>query len=425
MAAFEEEVSLRSSLHISLDSAYMGVLAPGDRRAVSASKRLYEYSGGWNKQIEVWRLRYALAWKIQLGHLPLWALMSGIADPLFCRGSKAVQRVGAWVVGSLVHQRIMERYVKAFPNDEIVLDGRIQAHGLTPSEPLSERALRQPLTVFGALNYCLAGGRCDIINITKGHIWEIKPGGLAAKAVGQIWGYIDNFEVARQMLRYDGQPQPHPLIAGPTPVKEALPDSVLEEFHLELGAVTLLIRPYTVPGLDGLILYGAALKLPRSQGQSEALAEAKALPIKLEQILAGAATLSNLRQQESDRRIIEEILIICGITAGVLLAAVGWAAVAAGEGVVAVAGSGGLAAASATEAAGGTITELFSRTASGVVMNTALREVAAEMSKIAAGVIAVKIGGRVVEGLIPEHVGLAVDAGTLMGANARGLPKQY
>jgi hypothetical protein len=433
---FDDELAQRLQLHTSADEALRGVLAPGDRRHVRPSFRLYTTdlrarprdARAREAMFAAWRTRWFFARTEDAQHLPMAALLSGLGRPLLCRNVDPAMQLLAYFVGRAVHSRIMAAYRSVYRANQVACDNRVffPAGG---SERLSELAEREPRSVYGALNWCLAGQRCDIIDLDRREMWEIKPAGLTSAALLQIWGYLDNYEVARVMSHYHGDPPVPPLSPG---AQATLPRQVLKVFELPLTReVTLVIAPFTHKQIPGLILYTVRVKTRPKRPERARARQAVALTsADVEQVLVAARRdmqyMIEVKEAETRRLLIYAGVAVV-VAAAALFAAAAVAAAAAGAGGAAVAG--GVAAASGSATAGGLAgaelvvvsAEVVSLAAVRAASGVAVETIVAAAPRIAASVT-IYFAGREFT-LPPETVGVCIEGGCEMGeAATAGLP---
>src|SRR5215213_8629946 len=312
----------------------------------------------------------------------------------------------------------MAAYRSVYRDNVVACDNRVFFPDRT-SERLSVLAQKDPRSVFGGLNWCLAGQRCVIIDIDRGEMWEIKPAGLTSAALLQLWGYLDNYEAARVMAHYHGDA---PLPAISAGVAGALPSQVLESFELELGAgVTLTIIPFTQKELPGLILYTVRVKIQPKRADRARARQAVAVTSAdvREALVAAQRDMQQMIQvQDAETR---RLLIYAGVT--VLLAAVVFAGVAIAAGGAAVAG--GVAATTGGEAAVGGSTGAGLASASGQVISLAAArpaagiaiETIAQAAPRIAATVTIYVAGRQFT-VPPETVGICIEGGCEAGEAA-------
>jgi hypothetical protein len=261
-------------------------------------------------------------------------------------------------------------------------------------------------------------------------MWEIKPAGLTSAALLQIWGYLDNYEVARVMTHYHGDPPVPPISPG---AQATLPRRVLKVFELPLTRdVTLVITPFTHKAIPGLILYTPRVKdrskRPERARARRAVAQTSA---DVEQVLVAARRdmqhMIEVKDAETRRLLIYAGVVVVVAAAALLgaaafaVAAEGAAAAgaltAAGEAGGLAVGELGLTSAGAEVAAAEVISLVPVQAASGVAVET----IVAAAPRIAASVT-IYLAGREFT-LPPETVGLCIEGGCEIGEAATpGLP---
>jgi len=409
-----------------MDEMLRGVLAPGDTRHVRPSFRLYTAdfrrpsrdARARDATIAAWRRRWFFGRVQDAQHLPLSALLSALGAPLLCRNTDPAIQLLAYFVGRAVHYRIMAAYRSVYRDNVVACDNRVFFPDRT-SERLSVLAQKDPRSVFGGLNWCLAGQRCDIIDIDRGEMWEIKPAGLTSAALLQLWGYLDNYEVARVTAHYNGDAALPAISAG---AAGALPAHVLESFDLELSeGVTLTIIPFTQKELPGLILYVVRVKTrPKRADRARARQAVAVTSADITEVLVAARRdmqhMIEVQDAETKRLLIYAavaVLLAGAVLAGVAIAA-GGAAVAAGAAATAggEAAVGGLAGAELASASGQVISLASARAASGIAIET----ITQAAPRIAASVT-IYLAGRQFT-VPPETVGICIQGGCEVGEAA-------
>jgi hypothetical protein len=423
MEPFEDELAKRLQLHAMMDNSLKGVLTPGDTRHVPPSRRLYtpdyrraaQDTRARDVSSESWRRRWVLARGQDAKYLPLSALLTALGGPLLCRGSDPLKDLVAFVVGQRIHRRIMAQYREEYRSDEVSCDNRVFFRDGT-SERLSALAKKDILSVYGGLNYCLAGQKCDIINLDRGEIWEIKPAGLASAALLQLWGYLDNYEVARVLAHYRREPALPPLRAG-----RNLPARVTRPFPLQVDpSLTLLVTPFTIPWLPGLILYTVRPKTRRSKADRAKARQAVA--ITSEEVAQALATahqdmlqMIEVKDSETRRLLVYTAVIVAIIGVVAVAAAIAAGAAAAGAAATAEAAAAGAAAGKATF--GGVVAAELASAAAGEIITLAARRAAisavttiAEATPKVAASITVYLAGREFT-VPPETVGACIEGG--------------
>ena len=191
---FDDELGERLQLHAFVDETLRGVLASGDTRHVRPSYRLYTTdfrrhsrdARARDASTAAWRTRWFYARVQDAQYLPISALLSALDAPLLCRNTDPAIQLLAYFVGRMVHYRIMAAYRSPYRDNVVSCDNRVFFPD-RPSERLSVLAQKDTRSVFGGLNWCLAGERCDIIDIDRGEMWEIKPAALTSAALLQLW----------------------------------------------------------------------------------------------------------------------------------------------------------------------------------------------------------------------------------------------
>lgn len=421
---FNDERSVRLSLHLSADSMLRGVLAFGDRRHVPPSRRLYTSNfnstpastAARDADIAAWQRRWYIARLQDAQNLPASTLLSALEPPM-CRERASALRALPWLIGRLVHARIMAAYRAEYPANETCCDGRVFFTDGS-SKQLSELAQRDPNSVYGGLNYCLAGQRVDIIDLRRGEMWEIKPASMASAALLQLWGYLDNYEVARVEAHYFGEP---PLPVFRPGDRGRLSARVTRPFTLALrGGYSIVITPFTVSELPGLILYEAKLREPDPAPDCK-LAVRQAMAITnadIEYVIRQARrTAKYITQAEDAER--QRLLVYAGI---IVLLAVGvyLAGVALGAGAAAGTAAEGatLAATGLTESELGAITaEIVRLSGAGAANDVAGQVVAQVLPWAVAATVTLQVGGREFN-VLPEAAILCLDGGCQVGVNA-------
>ena len=345
---FEDERAERFQLHDLLDESLADVPAPGDTLPVRPSNRLYTPDftrpprdrHARDSVAAVWQARWPLA-RVQDAAFRSVAttLLTALGAPLLCRNSRSVPaHLLAYVVGRSVHYRIMAAYRSVHRGDRISCDNRVFFPDGS-SQPLSELAAAEPRGEYGALNWCLAGQRADIINLDRGEMWEIKPASLCSSALMQLWGYLDNYEVARVYAYYDGDGVLPPIRPG---MPARLPDDVLRPFPLRLSRDTVLtITPFTLSDLPGLILYDLEVSKPRRPQAADSVAvrlAMRAVESEVTEVLrvarGDARYLIKAKESETRKQVIATAVLV------VLTLAVGGAGVALGAGGTGAAAGG-------------------------------------------------------------------------------------
>jgi hypothetical protein len=265
---YREERELRDTFYISLEESLAGV-----RGCARPRQRLY--GGTLDSVIREWENRWWTGRLIELSFFSISELLTRLGRGISCRrpGMPPPEYLLAWLIGAKVHRRIQRAYRRAYPLSEVSLDNRVSRSAVARSERLSHLAYRDPASIYGALNFSLAGQRCDIIDFTRDQVWEIKPAALASEATLQLWAYLDNYEVARVFERCTRRRDLPPLHAGSPP---SLSPKVTEEFTISFlkGRIQLVVQPFTISRLPGLILYTLRPKdsrRPRQRAQAQAM----------------------------------------------------------------------------------------------------------------------------------------------------------
>ena len=362
-----------------------------------------------------WRAAWFYALAEEAQHLPLTALVTGLAGPLLCRNPDPAGQLLAWAVGRLVHLRIMQAYRAEYRGNRVSSDGRV-FFPTGASERLSTLAARTPRSVYGALNWCLAGQRSDIVDLDRHEMWEIKPAGLASRALLQVFGYLDNYEAARVAEHYISAAPP-PLAPG-SPA--ALQSRVLTPFEIDINEdVSLYIAPYVTPKLPGLILYTPRVKLRRQPADQALARQAMALTsADVEQAITVARRdvqqLIEVRDAETRRLLVYAgIFVICVGVAVIAAPIVAAAAAGAGTSTAAVGTAAAIEGVADTTLVAGEVISLSAVPAT----TTATQTVAAVAPRIAAS-LTVYFAGR--EFLLPpETSGLCIEGGCELGSAVR------
>jgi hypothetical protein len=260
--------------------------------------------------------------------------------------------------------------------------------------------------------WSLAGQRADIIDFDRHEMWEIKPAGVASRALLQVFSYLDNYEVARVVQHYIGATPP-PLAPG-SPA--TLPGRVLKPFELEITQeVSLAVAPYVVPDLPGLILYTVRVRTRRQPEPAAARRAFAVTSLDVEQALVAARRdmqqLIEIRDAETRRLLVYAALFVICLGVAVAAAAVAAAAEAAAVGVAAsgAAAAGTAAGTTAAEGLAGEVTYLAAVRAAPATIET----ITAVAPRIAASVTVYFAGQQFV--LPPETPGLCIGGGCELG----------
>jgi hypothetical protein len=435
--SFDDELSKRIALHRSLDEAFQTTNPPSEPGAhIPPSWRLYapltarpSSAAAWATEVRAWRSRWRIATALDEKYaLSVTAqLMLALELPLLCREPEAslarrLLRALSAAVGRAVHTTINQRYLLQYANDTVVCDGRIFFRDRS-EDLLSRLASNDRETVYGALNLSLAGQRNDIINVDRGEMWEIKPANLTRRNLMQLWGYVDNYEVARLICHYDGRLVP-PVMRPGDP--QSLTQAILAPFPLQIGPTLITITPQVDPALPGLIGYTVA----RSEERSDEQAAIRAI----QALGALRPVLESVRKRDSDERLrdMEEearrLAVVCAV--GQVLAVVAVVAVTGGlavyvAGAVAAAGTGAVAL-GAGEAAIASA-EIISLTAARAAAASAVEQMAVhtiraaatqaatETVKVAAGMATIYVAGQSFS--VPAEVApMCIEAGCAAGS---------
>jgi hypothetical protein len=427
---FDDELSKRLALHALADLSLSGVLAPGDRRHVPPSRRLYipdlraspRTAAARDAVVDAWRVRWFTARVLETQHQSLAQLLFALAAPLDNRPTDWAAQELAYYVGRQVHARIMAHYRQAYRANVVACDNRVYFPART-SRRLAELAREQPRSVYDGLNYCLAGQRCDIVDLSRREMWEIKPASMASAAVLQLWGYLDNYEVARVLAHYRRE-APLPRFDVGVPV--ALPRQVLRAFELRIDRDTrLVVTPFAVSALPGLILYTVRVKRRRDRAQRAVAAQAVAVSdadIQEAMIAARRDLRDTIAEEDEDAR---TLIVISGVTVLVIIGIaliIVTAGAAAGPEAALVGGTGAVAGgvAAAEVATAGVAAEVISLAAYRAAAGVAVETIVAAAPRIAAG-ITIYLAGRELNGR-PESAGLCIEAGCDVGEALGGAP---
>jgi hypothetical protein len=446
---FDDELSKRQSLHNVLDSAFAGLTPPGTTGTpVPPSRLLYRSfhdrprtAAAWEAELLAWQSRWKAASKMDdlWRHSRMAQALTAMELPLLCRtrpGGK-LQSVPA-AIGRAVHKLISNRYLASVPNT-VVCDNVVHFRDRSPSVWLSKLAANDRNSVYGALNYSLAGQRNDIVDLDTGEMWEIKPVNLTRRNLMQLWGYIDNYEVGRAIRFYSGDPDPPIMRPGDI---THLPSVVTTPFELLLtDEVALIIHTVTDPKLPGIIGYYIKEKVRKRPDEVAAKRALLYLNANVQAVLASArqkdleAALEQLRKDEELAEEVRRLVIYLAVTA--LVAVTGFyvlkgvalllgIAGSAGAGVTGGAlATGGAAAVPLLKGAGGVaatsnVVELFAVRG---VASVAIEQMAAQatkavavdgLAKIAAGVGGLYIAGQQF-GVPDEIVPMCLEAACEVG----------
>jgi hypothetical protein len=418
---WEEERDLRNSYHVSLDESLRGVVP----RTVTPSRDLY--GGALDNVVASWNNRWWTARLIELGFLPISVLLDPLGRGISCRrrGGPSAATILSWVVGARIHKRIQRAYRVAYHDDAVSVDNRVHAGLLDESgERLSNLATRNPASVYGALNFCLAGQRSDIINVSSKEMWEIKPASLASKATLQLWGYLDNYEVARVFERYARGGRLSPIVPGNPATLNPI---VTREFLLTLPRtpIKLLVRPFTSPRLPGLILY--TLRVPGPRPSSDAAAAVAVGRVRLGQHLRVGQRTAREQQEaeeafwESATYVATGVAVTCAALDAELLVGAAILGVPAMEAALGLGGAGAVGAGGAVTAEEVAASQQLAKVipisqarARVAAAAPELAEVVKQAPAAAATVATVVIGAKQMD-LFPETVGPAIETGMEVG----------
>ncbi|MCW2240697.1 hypothetical protein [Azospirillum canadense] len=430
MEPFENERDYRLAFHRLADTWLKEIKPPPDRVHYPPSHRLY--TGNYRKpsnnaqardrSIKDWGVRWLYARAADANYLSLSStLLYAIGVPQLCRDRKRdpISRL-AFEVGRMVHKIIGERYLECYLDNNrtsaVACDGRVFFQDGT-DELLSRLALNDIQSVYGGLNYCLAGQRCDIIDIDQREFWEVKPASLSSANLLQLWGYLDNYEMARVMAHYRSE-RPLPRMDAGDPAM--LDQRVILPFEITIPDGTeFLITPIVKSELPGIIAYNMTLRSKQRRprkAMARRIAEVTAADVESVLVLAIQRRRDLLYFSEQQDEEAKKLVIYCGLlilATAAAVAAVGLG-VAIGAAVGAAAGSAGAAAVITGPEAAAASGQLVSLAAVRAASSASVPAIVEAASKIAASVTITYVGTRQFK-VTPELAGLCVGAGCEIG----------
>jgi len=219
-----------------------------------------------------WEIRWGTARMLEFGFLSVTSVALELLERAWgCpRANRQIAEVVAWQLGRVIHQVLQQRYRRAYPANRVSLDNRVYFGRGRRSERLSVLAQQDRRTRdYDLLNHALAGGRIDIADLDRREMWEIKPASMASLATLQLWGYLDNFEIARAFEREVRGGQTRPFVAG-NPRASRIAEVVKRPIEISLmrGRIRIVAKAFVLDRLPGLIPYALSLKI-RRRGRME------------------------------------------------------------------------------------------------------------------------------------------------------------
>lgn len=177
-----------------------------------------------------------------------------------------------WRDGQLVHLALQEAYRAQFPGRQVVMDRRCYRGSFDAGFRLSDllRSLTRrgvaPDNEYTALDLAMrhiagAALRADIVDVTKGLMYEIKSRRGAPAGVLQLWGYLASYNTVAHLMKL------RPMHEG----TEWRPSRRMLAIPLPRNRVAI---PFTVPQLPGLVLYDV-FDRPRRTRRERQRAEAE------------------------------------------------------------------------------------------------------------------------------------------------------